>query len=368
MLNLNNIYSSIATFWAPISEKIKDANLAEITSFEIKKLELAIKVWQIRNLDRILHFISYSNDELAKSKIINLLDEINEQYNYISRKLILNESDNLLLVKWIETLINNLNKLETIDSKLNELTNLIILSEIINTNLVSDLKNKIINIELEISEKIIKTTKPILELKKLSTNDFIEYIENISKICKCNEPTIILEILLGTRIKFSSESFINSIHSGLTASIPFEALKNLLLLLNSQENNNLLDIGSGNGTLCQILGNFIKCKITGIDINKHVINLADQSKLNNQINCEFFCDDINNIDLNNYDVLIIFSALSQVPLSKLIENLKEYKNKKIISIGYINEYLITNLDSIGWSIESNEPKNELDIAVYNTKK
>lgn len=88
---------------------------------------------------------------------------------------------------------------------------------------------------------------------------------------------------------------------------------------------NIVDIGTGNGSMMLYLSNKTKAKITGIEIQKdRYLETIDNIKLNN-LEAQLTCinDDVNNITLKDIDVVI-----SNPPFFKVEETTKTSKSQE----------------------------------------
>ncbi len=103
-----------------------------------------------------------------------------------------------------------------------------------------------------------------------------------------------------------------------------------------KENDNILDVGCGNGRLWRALKNK-NVKYTGIDNCSKLIQLAKKKYSNDDVS--FLIDDIislNNVPNNNFNIIFCIAVLHHIPGKKLrieaLQNLKKKlkKNGKII--------------------------------------
>ncbi len=82
---------------------------------------------------------------------------------------------------------------------------------------------------------------------------------------------------------------------------------------------NFLDLGSGDGRVVFLASLF--CNATGIEFEKELVDLSEKYKKELNFNCEFICDDFENLDFSKYDVLFSFS--DNFFSEKFVEKLKK---------------------------------------------
>jgi SAM-dependent methyltransferase len=74
---------------------------------------------------------------------------------------------------------------------------------------------------------------------------------------------------------------------------------------NIKLNGNFLDLGSGDGRVVFLASLF--CNATGVEFEKDLVDLSEKYKKELNLNCDFICDDFENLDFSKYSVLFSFS-------------------------------------------------------------
>jgi SAM-dependent methyltransferase len=111
-------------------------------------------------------------------------------------------------------------------------------------------------------------------------------------------------------------------------------------LLKINENDKLIDVGSGDGRILFKAVEMTNCKGVGIDINQSLIDECNKKvkKKNLEDKLKFLVDDFSKDDFNFYDCNCICFYL--VPkILKIIENkiktyIREDKNRRVVSIRF----------------------------------
>lgn len=98
-----------------------------------------------------------------------------------------------------------------------------------------------------------------------------------------------------------------------------EILEDFFKKINLNEKNNFLDLGSGDGRVVFLASLF--CSATGVEFEKELIDLSDEYKSELKLDCNFICDDFQNLDFSKYDIL--FSFADNFFTEKFIQKLKE---------------------------------------------
>lgn len=72
----------------------------------------------------------------------------------------------------------------------------------------------------------------------------------------------------------------------------------------NQTNLKIIDIGTGSGCIAISIKKNIDCEMTAIDISKESLEVAKKNAILNQVTIEFISADINNFNLESYDIII----------------------------------------------------------------
>ncbi len=365
---LDNLYSSILHFWNPTRTRLENSD--EISKI---KIYLSIKVWAIRNHSRITHFLNYfdTNQEVSL-KVIQLLNEIKiteSGLSYVENSF---DSFHSEIYRWIEQISDAVPRALVLEEKIDQLKNVSILTDvIINIAQNKDLRREIFLIKKSIAEYDAKVTLDIKNIFKLTESEHkkLEIILSVlnngrEKLTYLNE-TNILERLYGTHCSVANKYFLESIDSDLTESAPFSSMMKILDFAKSYQFENILDVGSGNGTLCILLSNILGIPISGVEINPSLSSISKtaNSDLNSGVN--FINEDIKNVDIDSFREIILFSSLSGEPLMNLLTRIKESKTIKLfLSVGYVNNIVYKFFQDSAWCMQTKQPKEELDILIF----
>ncbi|MDD3175413.1 MAG: class I SAM-dependent methyltransferase [Candidatus Nanoarchaeia archaeon] len=84
-------------------------------------------------------------------------------------------------------------------------------------------------------------------------------------------------------------------------------------------NENFLDLGSGDGRVVFLASLF--CNATGVEFEKDLVDLSEKYKKELNFNCEFICDNFENLDFSKYNIL--FSYSDSFFSDKFVEKLKK---------------------------------------------
>ena len=84
-------------------------------------------------------------------------------------------------------------------------------------------------------------------------------------------------------------------------------------------NGNFLDLGSGDGRVVFLASLF--CNATGVEFEKDLVDLSEKYKKELNFNCEFICDNFENLDFSKYNIL--FSYSDSFFSDKFVEKLKK---------------------------------------------
>lgn len=98
-----------------------------------------------------------------------------------------------------------------------------------------------------------------------------------------------------------------------------EILNEFFNKINLNLKNKFLDLGSGDGRVVFLASLF--CDATGIEFEKKLIELSLKYKENLNLNCNFICDDFNNLNFSKYDIL--FSYSDSFFSNEFVERLKK---------------------------------------------
>lgn len=224
-------------------------------------------------------------------------------------------------------------------------------------------------------------------------NDKINYIindlnkldlENIKSItCRANETDIM--IIINTKDKINENSIINTLKDNCTSiiinnknnfkciygndyiintignmkyyvtndgffqineDVTYKLYSKIKEYANLNGNEIVLDLYCGSGTIGIFLSD--KCKeVVGVEINKYSIECAKKNlELNNINNCKFICDSTDNINLNiNPDVIVVDPPRSGLS-KKTIEDIINFKVKKIIYVSCDPMTLVRDLKKL----------------------
>jgi hypothetical protein len=365
---LDNLYSSIQHFWIPTLKRLEHSD--EISKI---KIYLSIKVWTIRNHSRIRHFLNYfdANHEVSL-KVIQLINEIKVTESGLSYVENSFDSFHTEISLWIEQISDAIPRSLVLEEKIDQLKNISILTDVV----IKIAQNKELNrglflIKKSIAEYDDKITLDINTIFKLTTIEH-KKLEHILSVLKNGRETLpyvnetnILERLYGTHCSIAARSFFESIDSDLTESAPFSSMMKILDFANGYQFENILDVGSGNGTLCILLSNILGIPISGAEINSSLsfISKKANSDLNSGVN--FINEDIKNVDIDSFREIILFSSLSGDPLMNLLTRIKESKTIKLfLSIGYVNNIVYKFFQDSAWCMQTKQPKEELDILIF----
>jgi len=96
------------------------------------------------------------------------------------------------------------------------------------------------------------------------------------------------------------------------------------IVKNNMENKIILDIGCGSGDFAHALS-FHGAKVVGIDFNSFFIDQANKVAKENNLDCTFYCEDINNKEFDfTFDYIVLNDVtehLSDVELDKLFSSI-----------------------------------------------
>ena len=142
-------------------------------------------------------------------------------------------------------------------------------------------------------------------------------------------PNYILEQMNEFKFKISEDSFFQ-----VNTKTAISLYEKVVEYINVQENENILDLYCGTGTIGIFLSKKAK-KVTGIEINAAAIkNAIENSKINNINNIEFICKDSSNAVLElkeHYDKIVVDPPRAGLD-SNTIKFLKESKANKIVYV------------------------------------
>ncbi len=273
-----------------------EANTQKIIRSNENRVEPICPYYNICGGCNLMHMSYQEQLNFKQSKITNIINKyvkqnikINKivstnQYNY-RNKITLKVKNNILGYYQEET--NNLVKIDKCylaDDKINDL---------IKSIKQHDLKNY--------DQIIIRASKNLDE----------------SMILFKDNNSFILEKLGNYIFKISGDSFFQVNTKG--AEIMYQQVLDYLDLKGTE---NILDLYCGTGTISIYISNHAN-HVTGIEINKDAIRDANYNKKINHIkNLTFINDDVKNIEIKQYDVVIIDpprSGINQETINKIIE-------------------------------------------------
>lgn len=146
----------------------------------------------------------------------------------------------------------------------------------------------------------MEITKNDLELLKEKYPNNIEDV--LKKIKKQHYP---VQYLIGNvdffdcNIKVNDSVLIPRFETELLVEKALKRIKNLRL-----SKPNIIDLGCGSGCIGIALKKNLNCNMTALDISEKALNLAKENAIINQAKINFIHQDMVNVNLENYDIII----------------------------------------------------------------
>jgi len=127
-------------------------------------------------------------------------------------------------------------------------------------------------------------------------------------------------------------------------------IKYILDHIGSKKTKNLkiLDLGCGGGLICESLAK-LGCSVTGVDFVKDNIKAAKLHASQNNLNINYYTQDIDDLSLKDrYDLIILFEVLEHIEnWDKTLFKIKKFLKKDgLIFLSTINRNIVSNILAI----------------------
>ncbi len=318
-----------------IKKKYANSKLVEIILSSKNRVDAPCKYYNLCGGCNILHMdynyqIEYKLNRLKDTLKIDNIDVISSnQFNYRNKIVLRVKNNKVGLYEELTNSVVNIEECLISNKKINELINRFNKFNYINkieTITIRALDKTMISIVGDVKEKyLIDSFKDIDSI----------YLNNILIHGQDYIDINVLDI----NYRVSNESFFQ---------VNIEMMKKLYETIkryaNFNENDSLLDLYSGVGTISLYLSKYVK-NVTGIEVIKEAVDISNiNKKLNNIHNVEFICNKVENV-INSIDVcdVVVVDPPRKGLDNKVIDKLLELKPKNIIYVSCNPDTLIRDI-------------------------